>query len=144
MSRVFLLIAAVSTAFLISACSSTGSNSNSNTNQVAGVGNGNVNVDANHLPEGLSTQPIAPSTNTTPGIPPPSEVNNVPKGATPTPGIPSPEELKKPFKPGATPTPGIPDPATLRKQMQRQVNVNAPLPPDEVPMMKKKVTNKPQ
>ena len=124
MSRVLLLVAALFSAMIAGACSSSGENSNANANQGAGVGN--VSVDANNLPEGLSASPVPPSTNTTPGIPDPKVANNVPKGATPTPGIPSPDELKKPFKPGATPTPGIPDPETLRKQMQRQGNVNAP------------------
>lgn len=139
MTRAFLLITALSAALIFGACSS--SNSNTNANH---AGNGNVNVDANHLPEGLSTSPVPPSTNTTPGIPAPGEANNLPKGTTPTPGIPSAEELRKPMKPGATPTPGIPSPEELRKQMQRQSNVNTVTSDDSQMMMKKKPANKPQ
>ena len=136
MTRV-LLLTAILAAGMFAACGG-GSNSNTNSKSILGAGQGNMAVDNSNLPEGLSTQPIPPSANTTPGIPAPGEANNVPKGATPTPGIPSPEELRKPFKPGATPTPGIPDPATLRKQMPRQVNANAAV--DEAPAMMKKKT----
>jgi hypothetical protein len=126
MTRV-LLLTAILAAGMFAACGG-GSNSNTNTNANLGAGQGNLAVDANNLPEGLSTQPIPPSANTTPGIPAPGEANNVPKGATPTPGIPSAEELKKPFKPGATPTPGIPDPATLRKQIPSMMKKKTPVP----------------
>ena len=133
----------VSLQVLVSACGSAEPNANANVNQSVGVGN--VNVDANNLPEGLSTSPIPPSANTTPGIPDPKEAANVPKGATPTPGIPDPANLRKPFKPGATPTPGIPDPETLRRQMQRNTNMTAPPPVQgDVPMMKKRATPTPQ
>jgi hypothetical protein len=62
-----------------------------------------------NLPPGFNTQPIQPSSNTTPGIPAPGEVNvsNGAKGAT-TPGIPPQSEMGKPLPKGATPTPGIP------------------------------------
>ncbi|MEP7149046.1 MAG: hypothetical protein ABI857_09205 [Acidobacteriota bacterium] len=143
MSKVIFRIILLSLVALVSACGSSDSNANVNTNQEGGIGN--VTVDANNLPEGLSTSPIAPSANTTPGIPDPKAANSVTKGATPTPGIPDPASLRKPFKPGATPTPGIPDPETLRKQMQRQVNVNAPPPTaGDSMMMKKKATPKPE
>ncbi len=123
MSRVLFALVLLSYAVFISACSSsTDTNANTNT-----VGVGNVTVDANNLPEGLSASPLPPSANTTPGIPDPKAANVIQKGATPTPGIPDPAELKKPFKPGATPTPGIPSPEELRRQMQRNVNVNAPV-----------------
>ena len=141
MLRVLIPLTVLISAAIIGGCSSSGGNTNTNAN--LGAGTGNVAVDANNLPEGLSASPMPPSTNTTPGIPPPGQANNVPKGATPTPGIPSPEELRKPMKPGATPTPGIPPADELRKQMQRQTNVNAP-PADDTPMMKKKPVNKPQ
>jgi hypothetical protein len=134
----FLLVLAT----FLSACGTSGSNSNADSNQSAGAAN--VNVDPNNLPEGLSTSPIPPSANTTPGIPDPKNANSLPKGATPTPGIPDPETLRKPFKPGATPTPGIPDPETLRKQMQKQSNVTAPPPVEGDTMMRKKSTPKPQ
>lgn len=135
MSRVLPLMILAAVFVSVSACgSATNSNTNANTNQV--VGAGNVNVDPNNLPEGLSTSPIPPSANTTPGIPDPKAANQVPKGATPTPGIPDPETLKKPFKPGATPTPGIPDPQTLRRQMQGNVNINAAGPASGDTMMK--------
>ena len=113
-----LLFVVVSFLILISGCSSVDSNANANAN----VGVGAVNLDPNNLPEGLSTTPIQPSGNSTPGIPDPANANKVPAGGTPTPGIPDPANLRKPFKPGATPTPGIPDPETLRKQMQGNSN----------------------
>jgi hypothetical protein len=86
--------------------------------------NGNVNIDPKNMPAGLETQPIAPSSNTTPGIPDPANANKLPKGTTPTPGIPPPDQLGKPLPKGATPTPGIPDPATIKKQMSQPSNVN--------------------
>ncbi|HKX83486.1 MAG TPA: hypothetical protein VJL58_04635, partial [Pyrinomonadaceae bacterium] len=73
MTRSLLLVAALCTAIISGACSSSGSNSNTNANQ--GAGAGNVTVDANNLPEGLSTSPVPPSANTTPGIPDPKNVN---------------------------------------------------------------------
>ncbi len=98
------------------------------------------------MPAGLSTAPVQPSGNSTPGIPP--VIANLPKGATPTPGIPDPATLKKPMKPGVTPTPGIPDAATLRKAMgQPPTNVNAPLPSGNQMTIKKdanKLPKKPQ
>ena len=124
MSRVLLLVAALFSAMIAGACSSSGENSRMRTRtQEPALGT------CRSMPticrRVYRQVRIPPSLNTTPGIPDPKVANNVPKGVTPTPGIPSPDELKKPFKPGATPTPGIPDPETLRKQMQRQGNVNA-------------------
>lgn len=145
MSRVFVLIALLIIASFLSACGST-----ANTNANANANQGPVAVDANNLPEGLSTSPVPPSGNSTPGIPDPKNANNVPKGATPTPGIPSPDELKKPFKPGATPTPGIPSPEEIRRQMQRSTNVNINAQPpagSDTMMMKRKSprpVNRPQ
>ena len=137
MSKVLVGLLVLSFAVLISACASTGSNSNANVNTQP-PGSGNVNVDPNNLPEGLSTKPIEPSANTTPGIPDPKDANSVPKGATPTPGIPDPANLRKPFKPGATPTPGIPSPEEMRRMMQNS-NATAPPPVEgDTPMMKKK------
>jgi hypothetical protein len=147
MLRVLILSAVLSFAIFGLAC---GSSTNTNTNANQTVGAGNVSVDANNLPEGLSSSPVPPSANTTPGIPDPKAANNVPKGATPTPGIPDPETLKKPFKPGATPTPGIPSPEELRRQMNRSANVNVNARPatsgDDQMMMRKKPgpVNKPK
>ena len=98
MLKVLVVLFVLSAAILIPACGS--AESNTNTNQSAGVGN--VNVDANNLPEGLSTSPIPPSGNTTPGIPDPKNANSVPKGGTPTPGIPDPETLKRQMNQPAT------------------------------------------
>ena len=137
MSRLFTTLLLLSFTAFISACGSSTETSNANTNTNEAVGVGNVTVDANNLPEGLSVNPIPPSANTTPGIPDPKAANTMTKGATPTPGIPDPAALKKPFKPGATPTPGIPSPEEIRRQMQRNVNVNAPLPPGSDTMMMK-------
>lgn len=110
---------------------------NSNSNKAAAnVGTGPVNVDPANMPAGISTAPVQPSANTTPGIPATNVA--VPKGATPTPGIPSPEELKKGIKPGTTPTPGIPSPEELKKAMSGKLPANAPPPPapGDAPMMK--------
>ena len=144
MSKVLVILFLVFSAVFISACGSAESNMNVNSNPA--VGAGNVNVDPNNMPPGLSTSPIPPSANTTPGIPDPKEASNIPKG-TPTPGIPDAANLKKPFKPGATPTPGIPDPETLRRQLQGNKNVTGPPPVQgDEPMMKKRTAtpvNKP-
>lgn len=85
-----------------------------------------TNIDPKNMPPGLSSSPLPPSTNTTPGIPDPKTMNAniLPKGATPTPGIPDPKNAGKPLPKGATPTPGIPDPETLKKQMNRPANIN--------------------
>jgi|SRR5215204_5231727 len=147
MLRVLLSVVLLSFGVLAFGCSSstnTNTNSNANTNQVIGVGN--VAVDANNLPEGLSTSPLPPSANTTPGIPAANSVNVNTKGATPTPGIPDPETLKKPMKPGATPTPGIPSPEELRRQLQQRSNVNVNEPPpasDDSMMMKSRKSPRP-
>lgn len=85
-----------------------------------------TNVDPKNMPPGLSTVPIAPSGNSTPGIPDPKSANVVvpSKGGTPIPGIPA--NPGKPLPKGATPTPGIPDPANLKKQMNGSLsNANA-------------------
>ena len=93
---------------------------NTNTNTANSVSN----LDPNNMPAGLSANAIAPSGNSTPGIPDSSaaNANNLPKGATPTPGIPA--NPGKPVPKGATPTPGIPDPETLKKQMNEVYNSN--------------------
>lgn len=84
--------------------------------------NGNVNIDPKNLPAGLETQPIAPSSNTTPGIPSAANANKFTKGPTPIPGIP--DKPGQPLPKGATPTPGIPDEATRKRQMTQPSNVN--------------------
>jgi len=122
-----------------------GNKTNANTNANS-AGTGVVQTDPANMPAGLSTSPVPPSANSTPGIP---AVNTVlPKGATPTPGIPSPEEIKKGVKPGLTPTPGIPSPAELKKAMSGQPSTAGPPPPagTDAPMMMKstKKTPKPQ
>lgn len=112
--------------FIAMAC---GSAADTNSNR-SGDSNRQSNLDPGNLPPGLSPQPIQPSGNSTPGIPPANAINAVPKGATPTPGIPDPANINKPLKPGATPTPGIPDAETLRRQMnQVRPNANVPPPP---------------
>ncbi len=103
----------------------------SGTTPVANANSANVvtNVDPKNMPPGLSTAPIAPSGNSTPGIPDPKSANiTVPsKGGTPIPGIPA--NPGKPLPKGATPTPGIPDPETLKKQMNGSLsNANAARP----------------
>jgi hypothetical protein len=89
--------------------------SNSQTNQAVVV-----NANPTKMPEGLSTNQIPLSANTTPGIPDPKAVNanNNNKGATSTPGIPDTTKTGKTPQPKNTPPiPGIPDEETLRKQM---------------------------
>ncbi|MFN6964166.1 MAG: hypothetical protein ACK4S4_10430 [Pyrinomonadaceae bacterium] len=113
------------TSVLIAAC---GGHPAMNTNANVAVGP-LENVNADQLPAGITVEPIQPSANSTPGIPPVEAVNVANKGATPTPGIPDPKTIGKPLKPGATPTPGIPDPETLRKMMNGQSTPDPTLPP---------------
>ncbi len=116
------LLAAIGVSTACSPAESYNTANNQNTNAT-------MNIAPQDLPPGFSASPAPPSTNTTPGIPAPSEVNKVPRGATPTPGIPDPKTLNRPVKPGLTPTPGIPDPATLRRQMNRPAtDINKPPP----------------
>src|SRR5882757_10516750 len=70
-----------------------------------------TNLDANHLPPGLSVNPL-PINGTTPGIPEANAVNiNINRpGATPIPGI-DPANVRITPNPKGTPTPGIPSPA---------------------------------
>jgi type IV secretory pathway VirB10-like protein len=119
----FVLICSVS---LLSFACGSASDSNTNANVMP---NSNVTItNAADLPPGMSTAPVQPSANTTPGIPPANQVTNVPAGATPTPGI-DPKNALKPMKPGATPTPGIPDAETIKRQMsQPPANFNGPPP----------------
>ena len=138
MMKLFLLTIALLYTILVIACGSSapanaGSNANTNSNAV-------IKIDPANMPDGLKPEPIQPSANSTPGIPP--VIANVPKGATPTPGIPDPASLKKGLKPGVTPTPGIPSPEEIRKALgQKPTNVNVP-PPASDQMMMKKNTNK--
>jgi hypothetical protein len=125
MSSKLILTLACAAVAVSSACSTAAPNANTAANT-----NVSVTLDANSMPPGLSTSPLPPSSNSTPGIPPANQVAVAPKGGTPTPGIPDPKMIGKPLKPGATPTPGIPDPETLRRQMnQRVTNVNVNTPP---------------
>jgi hypothetical protein len=82
--------------------------------------NTNVNIDPKNLPPGLSASPIAPSGNSTPGIPDPANANKFTKGPTPIPGIP--DDPGKPLPKGATPTPGIPSEEEIRKMRSRTVS----------------------
>jgi hypothetical protein len=143
MNMKFLYIIIATTAAISIGCgSSTNTTANTNTNTAQNM---NVAIDQKNMPEGISTTPIAPSAETTPGIPDPAVANNVPVGATPTPGIPDPATLGKKLKPGATPTPGIPDPETLRRQLQSVSNVNVNTPPanGDNMMMRKNVNVRP-
>lgn len=112
---------------ILTACGSpAGSNSNANTNANVNAG---VKVDPANMPEGLSTKPIEPGPEPTPGIPAGNTTVTVPPNVSPAPGIPSAEELKKQRKPGATPTPGIPSEEEIRRQMNRPAgNANAQQP----------------
>lgn len=100
--------------------------------QSGATSNSNANSAQKDLPPGITTVPIQPSGNSTPGIPDTTIANATvpPKGATPTPGIPDPKLAGKPLPKGATPTPGIPDPETLRRQMNAPAsNANTSNPP---------------
>lgn len=119
--KYLFLTTALAIAIFFTACGSSGptnaANSNANANKA-------MKLDPANMPPGLNSEPIQPSGNSTPGIPP--TIANLPKGATPTPGIPDPATLKKGLKPGVTPTPGIPSPEEIRKAMQQQsTNSNA-------------------
>ena len=97
------------------ACANTPT-SNSATNRTAVV----TNTNQANLPEGLSTNQIPLSSNSTPGIPDPKSIdaNSGVRGAASTPGIPDTSQSGK--NPSATKTPkipGIPDEETLRKEM---------------------------
>jgi hypothetical protein len=93
-------------------------------NANANRANGNVNIDPKNMPAGLSTGPISPSSNTTPGIPDPANANRTGAGGTPTPGIPANNMIGKPLPKGVTPTPGIPDEATRKRMMSQAGNIN--------------------
>gem|GEM_PF-3145683 len=84
-----------------------------------------IKVDPANMPEGINTNPIQPSANSTPGIP--ANVTVLPKGATPTPGIPSDEERKNGMKPGVTPTPGIPSDEERRRMLGKTPLPASPL-----------------
>jgi hypothetical protein len=110
--------------------------------------NSNVatNVSAKDLPPEMSTSPVPPSANSTPGIPPANAVMNVPKGSTPTPGI-NPKTAVRTMKPGEK-IPGIPDAATMKKQLSQPVDPSK-LPPEMRNQMKSNanapsMTKKPQ
>lgn len=136
--KLSLIAVPVGLSIFIAGCGSTAS---TNVNVNATNSNAAVKLDPANMPEGLKPEPVAPSANTTPGIP--AAVTNLPKGATPTPGIPDPVTIKKGLKPGVTPTPGIPSQEEIRKAMgQPPVNVNKPVQSDQ--MMMKKNTNKVQ
>lgn len=122
MSKNVFLILIV--AAFISACGGTENpNPNSNTNQA-------------NLPAEFSNKPLAPSGDSTPGIPANPNVSIDPNG-TPTPGIPHPANVNKVPR-GTTPTPGIPDEKTLKQQMRSVVNgtVNS-TPPAKVKSVRK-------
>lgn len=87
------------------------------------TGKANVSVSDKDLPPEFSTSPL-PIQGTTPGIPDPSQIKEIPKGPTPTPGIPDIKELNKPFKPGKTPTPGIPSPEEIKRQLNTPVDIS--------------------
>ncbi|MBX3290531.1 MAG: hypothetical protein KF855_14545 [Acidobacteria bacterium] len=100
-------------------CGDAGQSQNQN-----GVGNGVSNIAKEDLPPGLSGEPIKPTGESTPGIPPEGEANKVPVGATPTPGIPDEANIGKPLPRGATPTPGIPSEEEQKRQREQKLPEN--------------------
>jgi hypothetical protein len=99
----------------LAACGGAATETTGNAN--ANSGNSAVITNPQQLPEGITTSPL-PISGNTPGIPANVTVTNMnamPKGATPIPGI-DPKKANQPFKPGGTPIPGIPDPKTMQKQ----------------------------
>ncbi len=140
MSRKFIFVSFLAAISLSTGCGTSETYNTANNQNV----NATVNIAPQDLPPGFSASPAPPSTNTTPGIPAPSEVNRVPRGATPTPGIPDPKTLNRPVKPGVTPTPGIPDMETLRQQMNRQpANTNSNVRMNSMRDTMRRSTNKP-
>ena len=94
------------------------SNTNTNTPVVS-------NTNPTNLPEGLSTNQLPLSANSTPGIPDPKSVNTNSKSnrASSTPGIPDTTKMgKTPMPKNTPPIPGIPDEETLKKQMNTPVS----------------------
>ncbi len=117
MSKILIGSVLAAAAALSAGCGSEPA-ANSNINQNANMV---INVDPKDLPPEFQPSPIAPSGETTPGIPAPGEANIMKPGGTPTPGIPDPANINKPMKPGATPTPGIPSPDEIRKMLNTPV-----------------------
>ena len=113
-----LLIIAAAATLSTAACgggetSSNAANNNANTQTVKAA-------NSNALPPGLSTGPVAPNGNSTPGIPAPGNMNaNVKRGNSNI-APPDPAKALQPQKPGATPTPGI-DPETAKRQMRGEL-----------------------
>jgi hypothetical protein len=114
-----VLFVFICAAFLSGIACQPSSAPNANANRA----NGNVNIDPKNMPAGLSTSPIPPTSNTTPGIPDPANANRSSAGGTPTPGIPDKNKIGKPLPIGATPTPGIPDETTRKRMMSQSSNV---------------------
>ena len=138
-----VLILAFVSVLLVTSCGRS-AETNSNAANSNGIRATMQTVDANNLPPGLSASPVAPSANTTPGIPAVSNAN-VPRGTTLTPGNPDSKNTNVVLKPGGTPIPGI-DPDRGRRQMPQQSNAGkgspVPSPPPDAgePMMRKKAS----
>jgi hypothetical protein len=114
----------ISMSCLSLACGTSSDTTNSN------VANANIAVNGPivitnqaNLPEGISTKPVEPSSNSTPGIPDPQTVNANLKPAN-VPGISDANGMLKTLPKGTTPTPGIPSPEQLKKMQQRKVDIS--------------------
>ena len=141
MQKILMLTALLSVSAGMLACGSaqdTGSNNGNfavtNLNASQADANRPVNIDSANLPEGLSTKPIEPSANSTPGIPAPGQANLKIDPNANIPGIPNAANRNKEVKPSASTTPGIPDAKTLKRQLNEvHKDANVPPPPPNAP-----------
>lgn len=113
----------IATASFGLACGTTEKQSNSTANSANSAGNGVVTINPANMPEGLSTKPVEPSGNATPGIPDPKSINTNSKPAN-VPGISDANGMLKQLPKGTTPTPGIPSPDQIKKQMNQKVDIS--------------------
>lgn len=113
----------ISTSLIGLACSGGNETANSNTANANSIANGVVITNPANMPEGLSTKPVEPSGNATPGIPDPKTVNANAKPANVA-GISDANGMVKQLPKGATPTPGIPSPDQIKKQMSEKHDIS--------------------
>jgi hypothetical protein len=115
----------ISSSLLGFACGTTENSSNTSTNSANAnsSANGVVITNPANMPEGLSTKPVEPSGNATPGIPDPKTVNANTKPANVA-GISDANGMVKQLPKGTTPTPGIPSPDQLKKMQNQKVDIS--------------------
>ena len=116
-----IIIPLLSVVAFAGACSSSSTSSNANAANATTASSSNAN-----LPPEFNPQPIQPSANTTPGIPPANSVSN--KIPPNTPGI-NPATAVRTLRPGEK-IPGI-DPEAVRRQMANANLANKQSPPKQ-------------